>query len=214
MTTNNQYPTVGSVLKKAREGLGYDIHEIAEYLKIRSAYLVALENDDFKSIPGKVYVIGFLRTYAQFMNLDPDELIRSYKLEVKGHRPMPAFSIPEPVRAEQKPGQTLVYVSFLLVLLLFFAWRIVDRDEAPKLSEARQPEQVAEAISGVDEEREAKLLAALPSAIKEIAAASQGLCVPDSGGDCGQKSQEDCQTPLDAYYQRPSQPETAASTEN
>ncbi len=154
MTTNHEYPTVGSVLRKAREALGYDIHEIAEYLKIRSAYLVALENDDFKSIPGKVYVIGFLRTYAQFMNLEPDELIRSYKLEVKGHRPIPAFSIPEPVRAEQKPGQVLVYVSFLLVLLLFFAWRIVDGDEAPKMSEVRQPDQIVEAIKGEDTKRQ------------------------------------------------------------
>jgi len=53
--------------------------EVAEQqTKIRKKYLVALEEENFDIMPGKVYVRGFLRNYARFLGINGEDLVDRY----------------------------------------------------------------------------------------------------------------------------------------
>ena len=70
---------IGDKLRAAREAANATLDDISALLKIRSDHLQALENDDFERLPGSVYAIGFIRTYATHLGLNAGELIERYK---------------------------------------------------------------------------------------------------------------------------------------
>lgn len=74
---------IGEILREAREKRGLSLSDVEHETKIRSKYLAALESEDFKEIPGEAYVLGFLRNYARFLNLDSDQIVNSYKSKTK-----------------------------------------------------------------------------------------------------------------------------------
>lgn len=78
---------VGEILKKRREELGMDLREISETLKIKYAYLKALEEDDLKNLPAEVYVKAYLNSYARSMDIDPEEILTTYNLQVSPPQP-------------------------------------------------------------------------------------------------------------------------------
>lgn len=70
---------IGNTLREARIRRGLTIKDVEEVTKIRSKYLEALEENDYEVLPGSTYVKAFLRTYATFLKLDPDELLDEYR---------------------------------------------------------------------------------------------------------------------------------------
>ncbi|HXF56528.1 MAG TPA: helix-turn-helix domain-containing protein [Actinomycetota bacterium] len=66
---------VGPRLRKARLARGKSVEEASRETRIRAEYLRALERDRFDQLPGHVYVRGFLRSYASYLGLDPDEVL-------------------------------------------------------------------------------------------------------------------------------------------
>jgi cytoskeleton protein RodZ len=70
--------TIGSELRDAREQRGVSLREIAERTNIRLPVLRAIENDDFRLVPGSVIMRGFLKLYAREVGLDPDDIGRRY----------------------------------------------------------------------------------------------------------------------------------------
>src|SRR5204862_484689 len=65
----------------------FDITDVEAKTKIRAKYLRALENEDFGMLPGPTFVKSFLRTYAEFLGLDPHVLVEEYRAR---HDPRPA----------------------------------------------------------------------------------------------------------------------------
>jgi Helix-turn-helix domain len=74
---------IGEVLKRARSRQKIDIQAVEQQTKIRAKYLRALENEEWEVLPGHPYAKGFLRTYAQFLALDPDALVDEYRRTVE-----------------------------------------------------------------------------------------------------------------------------------
>lgn len=66
---------VGAALKAARERLGLTLAQAEEATKIRHRFLQALEENDHTVLGGDIYVRGFLKNYATFLGLDPNELL-------------------------------------------------------------------------------------------------------------------------------------------
>ncbi len=71
---------IGATLKTAREQRGISLDVAAESTKIRESYLVALETETFERLPGPTYARGFLRSYAEFLGVDPQLLIDEFNL--------------------------------------------------------------------------------------------------------------------------------------
>jgi cytoskeletal protein RodZ len=67
--------SIGEYLKHSRLERRLQLEDISEELHIRRQYLAALEADEWDKLPGEVYAIGFLRSYARFLGVDADALV-------------------------------------------------------------------------------------------------------------------------------------------
>jgi transcriptional regulator with XRE-family HTH domain len=70
--------SLGERFRAAREQRGLTLSDVAEQLRIRSVYLAAIEEENWKAIGAPVYIRGFLRTYARFLGLDPEEAVSEF----------------------------------------------------------------------------------------------------------------------------------------
>jgi cytoskeletal protein RodZ len=70
---------VGAILERARRERGLSLRDVEHATKIRTRYLDGLEREDFSVLPDTVYVQGFLKTYANFLGLDGEEMARELK---------------------------------------------------------------------------------------------------------------------------------------
>ncbi|HEY0827135.1 MAG TPA: helix-turn-helix domain-containing protein, partial [Bacilli bacterium] len=65
---------LGQLLIKARNEKGLTIEDLQETTKIRKAYLEAIEEGNYKKLPGNFYVRAFIKSYAEAVGLEPDEV--------------------------------------------------------------------------------------------------------------------------------------------
>src|SRR3712207_1996901 len=72
---------IGRCLEEARESRDLSLREVEERTRIRSRYLRDLEQERFDVLPA-VYVLGSLKTYADFLGLDGAALSRQLKAEL------------------------------------------------------------------------------------------------------------------------------------
>jgi len=66
--------SVGEALRRERLRRGFELEQISRELKISSRFLEAIEDDDFKKLPGGVFAKSFVRQYARLLSLDEEEL--------------------------------------------------------------------------------------------------------------------------------------------
>jgi len=71
-------PALGERFRAAREARGLSLSDVAEQIRIRSVYLAAIEDENWSAIGAPVYIRGFLRTYARFLGLDPEEVVAEF----------------------------------------------------------------------------------------------------------------------------------------
>jgi cytoskeleton protein RodZ len=72
-------PEIGEMLREARMRKRIDMTEVESATKIRGKYLRALENEEWDLLPGPTFVKTFLRTYAEYLGLDPRLLVEEYR---------------------------------------------------------------------------------------------------------------------------------------
>lgn len=75
---NVKYETLGDYLKHTRTSQNLTIDSVAEKTKIRKYFIEALENNDYKKLPERTYALGYLRSYAKFLELDNAEELVKY----------------------------------------------------------------------------------------------------------------------------------------
>src|ERR1700712_5340713 len=88
---------IGETLREARMRRRIDMTEVEAATKIRAKYLRALENEEWDQLPGPTFVRTFLRTYAEYLGLDPKMLVEEYKQRFE--RPAPQDLMPFSTRA-------------------------------------------------------------------------------------------------------------------
>jgi len=114
---------VGAGLREVRERLGWKLPDVAEGLRIRLPYLEAIERGDLAALPGPAYQAGFVRTYAQSMGLDPDEILRRFRAEGGiGVAPKAELSFLAPVPDRGVPTGAIVLVGVVVVLMGYGLW--------------------------------------------------------------------------------------------
>jgi cytoskeletal protein RodZ len=117
-------PSLPERLYAARERKGVDLYRAERDTKIRARYLGALERGDYKELPGAVYTKGFLRNYALYLGLDPEDVLEQWRRERGDARDAaPVITVPRPIAAP-RPGLTfspsVVVVALLTVVVLAF----------------------------------------------------------------------------------------------
>jgi len=71
--------TLGEYLKQSREAQNISLSDIADYSKISKIYLDFLENNEYEKIPAKLYVKGYISSYAAFVGIDQHEALKLYE---------------------------------------------------------------------------------------------------------------------------------------
>jgi cytoskeletal protein RodZ len=104
------------------------LEEVEEATRIRRKFLQALEEEDFAALPAEAYVTGFLRTYATYLELDPEEMIALYegrKDEELEAVAQPRFFQPMDISMAAPSWLTpdlVIGALLIVVLLLFGSW--------------------------------------------------------------------------------------------
>lgn len=118
---------IGETLREAREAKNLTLRDVEAATKIRLKYLEALENEDYSQLPGRVYTIGFLRSYAKFLELDDYALIAEFKASSKSQESAQAPT-PDPVETEKSKvisPKLIKIVGFALVFVLMVSISII-----------------------------------------------------------------------------------------
>ena len=76
---SNGEAKIGRFLEQKRKEKGLSLEEVEQATKIRKRYLDGLEREDYAVLPAGVYAQGFLKTYANFLGLDGEDLSRQLK---------------------------------------------------------------------------------------------------------------------------------------
>ncbi|MHB8844183.1 MAG: RodZ domain-containing protein [Nitrospirota bacterium] len=102
--------SLGSYLKSAREARGLDLRDAAQQTRISIGYLKAIEDEDFSKLPGAVFVKGFLKNYARFLQLPEDEVMQRFG-EIGKSQPAAAPAAASPKDERQKRAAASAPVS-------------------------------------------------------------------------------------------------------
>lgn len=68
-------PFPGSEIRQRRESLGLSVYEAYRHTRVPVKYIEIIERGDVAALPGECYSVGFLRTYCQFLEIDPDPYV-------------------------------------------------------------------------------------------------------------------------------------------
>ncbi len=90
--------SIGDRLRAIRESKKMTIKEVAKETNISHTYIEALENEEFERFPGETYVVGFIRSYSEYLKIDPEEIVQAYKGYKIGESITPLEELTRPTR--------------------------------------------------------------------------------------------------------------------
>ena len=128
----------GAMLRHQREALGLDLADVAVVLRIKPAYLAALEAGRPDELPGAVYAIGFIRAYADHLGLDNSEMLRLFKRQSTLLAAKPVLAFPIPLGERSFPGGGMLLVALILAVCAYGGWFYLSTGDGPR------PQRVAE----------------------------------------------------------------------
>ena len=154
---------VADTLIRARQQLGQDLRSIAEVLCIRYSYLDAIERGQYENLPGATYAVGFVRSYAEFLGLDGDQVVERFKSEVEGLDSQTKLHFPTPAPEGRMPGGAVFLVAALLFAGAYGVWfYLSNKGESLGDLVAPVPERLQEMVAGDTPSVAADEIAAVP----------------------------------------------------
>jgi len=107
--------SLGEGLKAAREERGISIEQATHETNISRKFLEALEREEFNEFPAEAYLIGFLRTYSEFLGLDSNKSVQQYRNYKLSEEPTPIEQLVGPPRGTAM-RKILPWAALALVL--------------------------------------------------------------------------------------------------
>ena len=110
----------GATLRAAREALRLDLSQVAAETRIPLRHLEAIEDDNFEGLPSRAYAIGFSRTFAKAVGLDPAVITDAVRAELADgsmRRSVPSGDM-EPGDPARLPSSGLAWAAAAAVLIL------------------------------------------------------------------------------------------------
>jgi len=120
----NSGPTsgVGALLKATRTRLGQDLKQVSQALRIRQLFLQAIEDGRFDELPGPTYALGFVRSYADFLGLDSEEVVRRFRAESSGLPGHAELVFPAPASEKRLPSGAVVAAALAVCAVVYGGW--------------------------------------------------------------------------------------------
>ena len=156
---------VGSELRAARQRLGWALPDVANGLRIRLVYLEAIEEGRLSALPGNAYAVGFVRTYATSLGLDPDEVARRFRAESQDVNKKTELTFPAPVPQRGVPAGAVVLLGLLIAGGAYVGWlRYTGNDDAHVAQPATPPPDRLAALVPAPQVQSPQVASILPSA--------------------------------------------------
>lgn len=114
--TANEICSIGQLLKETREERRLTIAEASAETRIRQIYLKAIEEGNLECLPGEIYKIGFIKSYASFLELNTTEILRRLNLHHEKEIPYAGTTDDKyavPVEHQRQPNKKTLYLSLI-----------------------------------------------------------------------------------------------------
>lgn len=105
--------SIGTLLKNERERKGLSREHVAKTIRLRLHFIAALEEEDWGTLPAPVFIKGFIRSYSQFLGMDPGKAIALYE-EKTGI----IEESPRPLVAAERTGKMKILVPLAILIIL------------------------------------------------------------------------------------------------
>jgi cytoskeleton protein RodZ len=121
--------TLGEKLRQAREARGSTISEVAEQTRISAQYLEAIENNDYRTLPGGIFNKGFVKSFAKYVGVDEQEALQDYArlMSDQGEENIddPKTYRPEVLTDDQARSSLLPTIIFAVIILGLLTWGVL-----------------------------------------------------------------------------------------
>ena len=135
-------PTVGDILKKERKRQGKSLSTISSDTKVDIKKLKALESNDFQIFDSPVGIKGFIKIYAEYLNLDSEKLLAIYRRDFGEKKQKEKIIIQEDSKEKTISWKYfyLLIPLFLLISALFYLYSQFSDFQNPPNLEILEPE--------------------------------------------------------------------------
>jgi cytoskeleton protein RodZ len=111
--------TVGALLAEARAATGRELADLARETRVPLRHLMAIEADDHESLPALPYALGFIKTFARTVGLNPEAVGAQFRAETRLMPHVPSPPSLEPMDEARLPsrGMALAGVAVLILVI-------------------------------------------------------------------------------------------------
>ena len=128
---------VGEAVRQTRLYYGKTLADVEKALHIRSSQISAIERGDIAQLPGQAYVVGFVRSYAEYLGLDSAKVIELFKAQYMRDPVETVLSFPVPASETKTPAFWLLVLSLILTFLFFLALYLFNKPDQSSTLEIR-----------------------------------------------------------------------------
>ena len=134
MVDDSLEDSVGTTLSLRRQASGISIEEVSQALNIKKDYIAAIENNQLETLPGKIYSSGFIRSYAKFLKLDPDQIIKRLMAEQNVLETEQDLQFPLSVPNSGMPRKSIVILGIIILLIGYSLWTNTSPTKVPTIT--------------------------------------------------------------------------------
>lgn len=134
-------------MRELREHFALTQQDVSERLHIRVKYIAAMEAGQFDSLPGKVYARGYVHTYAEFLGLEPEQVVERCFGPIA---PSEAQTLYVPVKMQRRrlPRGWVALIAFAIVAIIMFVASGDKQESGEDVAETGEVENVPESLLG------------------------------------------------------------------
>jgi len=138
-------PTIGAALRAAREFQGLNLEDLAQLTRIRKNYLSALEDMRTEELPSRPFTLGYVRSYAKALGLDPEAAVARFRMDVPEDDQ--GLRAPVGVRRERDPRLSLFIGAGVIVIVGVVLWNVAQHQINADGSATTPPVQIAQSAA-------------------------------------------------------------------
>jgi transcriptional regulator with XRE-family HTH domain len=162
---------VGQVLKAARERLDYSQDDVAQKTRVPLRFIDAIETGNYGVMPKGMYAVGFVKTYAKYVELDPASIGEQFRTEIgyaREHWATPEYM--EEADPSRVPPKWFVLAALIAAILLVLGYIAISRgfgtsdDEVSQIAAGTVPDDTGDVAAAGDGQPVAAAVPAAPAA--------------------------------------------------
>lgn len=114
----NRRLTVGALLAETRAAAGRELADLARETRVPLRHLMAIEADDHEALPALPYALGFVKTFARSVGLNPEAVGAQFRAETRLTPHVPSVPSLEPLDEARLPSRGLAMAGLAVLVLV------------------------------------------------------------------------------------------------